>query len=149
MNPVKKAKKHYTSKLEQKLHQESLIDEIQNATNNRQGALACTTLNDICSRKIVLKIKMKAKSEMARLGMWKEHFQYLLGNQTTFDNQLTKKILRHLMKSWKANSFKMSPTTRHQVLIILQWMFGNEDSSTKNCSTSAMKFIIKNQLEDG
>ena len=72
-----------TYEKEQTKYLKGKIDEINNASVNHQSLEAWKTINEVSGRKTSNKAKLKASSEQERLKLWKEHFQSLLGSNTT------------------------------------------------------------------
>ena len=66
---------------EQQKYIQSQIDQIKNASENKQSSLAWKTVNEITGRKRATKAKIKASSQEERLSKWKNHFKSLLGSQ--------------------------------------------------------------------
>ena len=81
INEVKEMKRQLreTYENEQKIYLQSKIDEISNAADNKQSALAWKTVHEIAGRNKCNKAKLKAKDQEERLTKWKTHFQNLLG----------------------------------------------------------------------
>ena len=65
---------------EQTEYIQNQIDKIRDSVEDRQSRIAWQTINEVSRRKSTAKAKLKAASQQKRVKLWKQHFEYLLGN---------------------------------------------------------------------
>ena len=59
----------------------------------RQSRIAWQTINEVSRRNITTKAKLKAKNQLERIKLWKQHFQNLLGNPPKFTKEPITRII--------------------------------------------------------
>ena len=90
-NARNKLKETYAT--EQKKYIESKIQEIKDASDNKQSATAWQIVNEISGRKSSNRAKLKANSNEERIQLWQNHFQNLYGKPPNITKVLTRRII--------------------------------------------------------
>ena len=80
---------------EQQKYIQTQIDKINDASANQQSSLAWKIVNNISGRKKSPKSKLKAKTQSERIELWKNHFQSLLGNEPSVNDQPMENIIEN------------------------------------------------------
>ena len=90
------------------------IDKIRDSVEVRQSRIAWQTINEVSRRKSTAKAKLKAASQQERVKLWKQHFEYLLGNPTEItDEPITRIISKQL-------DIKLGPFTKEKLDSVLR-----------------------------
>jgi exonuclease III len=123
------------------------INEITNASINKQSAKAWKVVNEISGRKSSNRAKLKASDDEERLEKWKQHFQNLLGKTPTVNTQQTQRIIEEQLDI-RTGLFTMDElhTTKKQIkrgkasgldnIPTEVWMTGDFDNELLNFCNS-------------
>ena len=91
----------YTTKQEEFV--QSKINQIQQASANKQSAVAWQVINELSGRKSSNKSKIKAKNQEERLQKWKSQFEKLLGTEPKISDNPTETIINRELNIKKGN----------------------------------------------
>ena len=99
---------------EQTEYIENKIDKIRDSVKDRQSRIAWQTINEVIRRKNTAKAKLKAENQQERIKMWKQHFEYLLGNPSNVTHEPITRII------CKQFDFKLGPFTQEELDSVLK-----------------------------
>ena len=71
------------------------IDKIRDSVEDRQSRIVWQTINEVSRRKSTVKAKLRAANQQERIKLWKQHFEYLLGNPPKITHEPITRIIGH------------------------------------------------------
>ena len=77
---------------EQQRYIDEKLEELKRTNPNSEAAVAWKIANEITGRKTTNRAKLRAKNDAERVGLWKQHFQKLLGAPPKISDKPTKQI---------------------------------------------------------
>ena len=122
-----------TYEAEQIAYLQEKVDQIVNASVNKQAATAWQIVNEISGRKTTNKAKLKASSQQERIAQWKNHFQNLLGNPPDITNEPIKRIVVNELNIQKGNF------TAKELDIVLQKLQNGKSPGLDNIPAEVWK----------
>ena len=90
------------------------IDNIRDSVEDWKSRISWQTINEVSRRKSTVKAKLKATSQQERIHLWKQHFDYLLGNPPKVTHEPITRIIG------KQLDIKLGPFTQEELDLVLR-----------------------------
>ena len=99
---------------EQTEYIQNQIDKIRDSVEDMQSRIAWQTINEVSKRKSSAKGKLIAANQQERIKLWKQHFEYLLGNSPKVTYEPIARIISRQL------DIKLGPFTQEELESVLR-----------------------------